>query len=211
VIKRGHFITIEGADGAGKTDQSRKLADSFLKCGKPALVTREPGGTWLAEWLRGRILDRSVEYDPRTEVLMHFAARCDHVNRLIRPTLAAGTHVICDRYWHSTVAYQGFGFGVPLGLIWPLCDLVDLKPDLTIILDVSPEVAEKRRSSRKPACDGYEALPADFQDRVREGFRMLGNGLGEDCEMINADGKKNEVFNAVLDVVEKRLGLRINA
>jgi dTMP kinase len=211
--KRGYFIVIEGPDGIGKSSQARKLGDALLACGKDAFVTREPGGTPTADSIRSMLLDPLNAYDPRTEVLLHFAARADHVHRLIFPAIAAGKWVICDRYWFSTMIYQGIGLGIPLVLMDPLCEMVGLAPDLTIFLDTVDEAELARRcAGRSALSDRYEGMDAAFQSKIVEGYRKIAHLYADDnCVMVDATGSKAEVHDRVVGAVERNLGVRINA
>ena len=148
----GRFITLEGGEGAGKTTQVRLLADSLTALGLPVLRTREPGGSPGAEQLRALLLGGTIDWAAPAEALLHFAARAEHVEKTIRPALAAGTWVVCDRFADSTMAYQGYGQGADRGLIAELTRLIGLEPHLTLVLDVSadgrgvPPGAARRRS-----------------------------------------------------------------
>lgn len=211
--KLGYFIAIEGPDGIGKSSQARRLCDALLECGKDVLLTREPGGTQLSERIRSALLDPTSAYSPQHETLLHFAARADHVNRFIFPSLMAGKWVICDRYWFSTMVYQGIGLGVPLSFMEPLCEMVGLAPDLTIFLDTVDESELARRcASRAIASDRYSAMDAAFQSKIVDGYRQIAH-LYEDehVVLVDARGTKADVQNKILDVVERRLGVRINA
>ena len=149
----GRFITLEGGEGAGKSTQVRLLANALAQLGLPILRTREPGGAPGAEILRTRLRGGSVDWSPQAETLLHFAARAEHVEKTIRPALAAGTWVVCDRFYDSTMAYQGYGQGADRGMIATLADLLRLVPDLTIVLDVSEAVAIARQIARGADAD----------------------------------------------------------
>ena len=138
------FITLEGGEGAGKTTQARLLAEALQASGRAVLRTREPGGAPGAEALRGLLLSGEHDWSPQAEVLLHFAARAEHVARTIRPALQAGRVVVCDRFADSTMAYQGYGQGADRGQIASLADMLGPRPDLTVLLDVSPAVAARR-------------------------------------------------------------------
>ena len=140
---RGKFITFEGGDGAGKTTQIGLLAETLERAGKTPIVTREPGGTALAEEIRDWVLHHSSTVDPETEVLLMFAARSHHTSEIIEPALESGRWVLCDRYADASYAYQGGGRGVPSRVIASLEAIATrgLKPDLTLLLDLAVDAA----------------------------------------------------------------------
>jgi dTMP kinase len=163
------FVTFEGIDGAGKSSHVDWFAERLREHGHRVVVTREPGGTELAEAIRDWVLNRPMSM--RVEALLVFAARQDHLDRLIRPSLAAGTWVVCDRFTDSTVAYQGGGRGMPLEDIAELERWVhpDLQPDRTYLFDLDPETAARRRQAVRTA-DRFESEQAAFFDRVRAAY-----------------------------------------
>ncbi len=163
---RGRFVTFEGIDGAGKSTQIEFVADRLRGRGLTVVVTREPGGTEIGEALRELVLHRSMS--ARTETLLVFAARAQHVEQVIAPALSAGRWVVCDRFTDATYAYQSGGRGVPEAAIEALERWVhpDLQPDLTFLFDVAPDVAAQRLSAARPA-DRFEAERRDFFARVR--------------------------------------------
>jgi dTMP kinase len=165
----GRFVSFEGIDGAGKSSHVEWFAALLRQRGHRVTVTREPGGTELAEAIREWLLHRPMSM--RVEALLAFAARQDHLDRLIRPALAAGTWVVCDRFTDSTVAYQGGGRGMPLADIGALEAWVhaDLQPDRTYLFDVEPRTAEQRRGAVRVA-DRFEAEQRAFFERVRAAY-----------------------------------------
>jgi dTMP kinase len=167
--ERGRFITFEGIDGAGKSTQIRVVADTLRARGIELVITREPGGTPLAESLRTLVLNEPM--DAATETLLLFAARSDHLERVLRPALAAGRWVLCDRFTDATYAYQAGGRGVPAERIATLEQWVhpDLQPDLTLLFDVPPEVAAQRLTQARPA-DRFESEQTGFFDAVRRHY-----------------------------------------
>jgi dTMP kinase len=206
-VPSGHFITLEGGEGAGKTTQARLLADAMVDLGLPVLRTREPGGAPGAEVLRGLLLGGAVDWSVPAETLLHFAARAEHVERTIRPALAAGMWVVCDRFTDSTMAYQGYGQGTDRDTIASLIALLGMVPDVTLVLDVSDAVAIARQIERGVAADRYERLDALFHARVRQGFRDIAGAAPERCVRIAADGSVTEVHAAIMQVLRARLGL----
>jgi dTMP kinase len=167
----GKFITLEGLDGAGKSTHLAGLAEALRRRGITVRTTREPGGTILGEKLRQLLLDRAQRLHPETEALLMFAARREHIEKVIRPALAAGEWVLCDRFTDATFAYQSGGSGVPWARIEALerWAQADLHPDLTVYLDVPPDVGRARRDRIK-APDRFEQEAEGFFERVREAY-----------------------------------------
>ena len=204
-MTRGRFITFEGGEGAGKSTQARMLADALADLGVAVLRTREPGGAPGAEVLRDLLLSGAVAWSAPAEALLHFAARAEHVEQSIRPALAAGIWVVCDRFADSTMAYQGYGQGADRAMIATLTSLIGLVPDVTIVLDVSDAVALGRLKSRGGASDRYERLDAAFHARVNEGFRAIAGAAPERCVVVPADDSEAGVHAAVMRAVWERL------
>jgi dTMP kinase len=203
----GRFITLEGGEGAGKSTQAKLLAAALTQRGLPVLQTREPGGAPGAEVLRGLLLGASVAWSAPAETLLHFAARAEHVERTIRPALDAGMWVVCDRFYDSTMAYQGYGLGASRDMIATLTRLVGVHPDLTIVLDVSEAVAVERQLKRGMDADRYERLDAFFHRRVREGFREIARAAPERCVVVSADGSEQEVHAVILAALSRVLAV----
>jgi dTMP kinase len=203
----GRFITLEGGEAAGKSTQAGLLADALVELGLPVLRTREPGGAPGAELLRDLLLGGSVEWSPPAEALLHFAARAEHIEKTIRPALAAGMWVVSDRYYDSTMAYQGYGQGADRDMIAALTELLGLTPDVTIVLDVADPVATARQLRRAPTADRYERLDALFHARVNQGFRDIANAAPGRCVLIAGDGSEHEVHAAVMRSLRQRLAL----
>jgi dTMP kinase len=203
----GHFITLEGGEGAGKSTQARLLADALVGLGLPVLRTREPGGAPGAELLRDLLLGGSVDWSTPAETLLHFAARAEHVAKTIRPALAAGMWVVCDRFYDSTMAYQGYGQGADRAMVATLVGLLGIVPDVTLVLDVSDAVAIARQMQRGADADRYERLDALFHARVRQGFRDIAAAAPERCALVAADGSVADVHAAIMQVMRSRLGL----
>ncbi len=203
----GRFITLEGGEGAGKSTQARRLAEALSGMGLPVLLTREPGGAPGAEHLRGLLLDGGIAWSGPAEVLLHFAARAEHVERTIRPALAAGIWVVCDRFADSTMVYQGYGQGADRGMIAALTGLLEVVPDVTLVLDVSVPTTLARLAARGAAADRYERLGAGFFATVREGFAAVARDHAGRCVVIDAEPGEDAVAAALLAAVRRRFGM----
>ncbi len=199
------FITFEGGEGAGKSTQLRLLAGTLRARGIDVVTTREPGGAPGAETLRALLLSGQHDWSPQAEMLLHFASRAEHVAKTISPALAAGSWVLCDRFADSTAAYQGFGQGADRGAIATLTGLLGIRPDLTLVLDVSEAVATAREAKRGRAVDRYDRLGPAFHRKVAEGFRHIAAAEPGRCALIDANGDEAQVAAAILGVVEQRL------
>jgi dTMP kinase len=204
-MTRGKFIALEGGEGAGKSTQARLLAEALAQRGIAALVTREPGGTPGAEAIRSLLLDPAgTGWNPRAEALLFAAARSDHVERLIRPALDSGQWVICDRYLDSSRAYQGGAGGLADADILALHRVgsAGLLPDLTILIEVSPERAVERTSRR----DGDEAdriggRDAAYHAAVAATFRALAEAEPARFARIDGDGTREQTHARIMAVL----------
>ena len=199
------FITLDGIDGAGKTTQLNVIRDWFATQQLPVLFTREPGGTPLGEQLRNILLDPSSQVSLHTEALMMFAARRQHLEDVILPALASGTHVVSDRFTDATFAYQGGGRGLAYDKIQQLEQWVqdDLRPNLTFILDVPLEVSVARIEGSRQK-DRFEQEDPAFFTRVREAYLQRAQHAPERYAIINSNREKPEV-KADIEAVLKRL------
>lgn len=200
----GRFITLEGGEGAGKSTQARLLADALAVAGVPVLRTREPGGAPGAERLRALLLDPAEDWSPLAETLLHFAARAEHVEQTIRPALATGMWVVCDRFYDSTLAYQGFGQEADTGKIAALIKMIGLVPDLTLVLDVPEAVAAERLQARGGVADRYERKAASFHARVNAGFREIARAEPDRCVLLDAAGDLDTVHAAIMKALAGR-------
>jgi len=192
----GRFITFEGVEGVGKSTQVARLAETLCAAGREVVVTREPGGTPLAERIRALVLHDLTEPMPdAAELMLMFAARTVHTENLIRPALARGAWVLCDRYTDATYAYQGGGRGVPDEAIAPLARLAQrgLAPDLTILLDTSVAAALGRARARAAAADRIEAETTAFFERVRARYLALAEREPARIRRVEASGTIEEV------------------
>ena len=207
---RGRFIAFEGWEGAGKTTQSRLLADALERLGIAALTTREPGGTPGAEALRGLLLDPELDWGARAEALLFAAARSDHVEKLIEPALAAGQWVICDRFLDSSRAYQGGAGGVDDDDVLALHAIGSggLLPDLTILIDLAPAESAKRAKIRDGnASDRIGAKDEAYHAAVRERFELIATDAANRFVRIDGSGDPGDVnariMQAIVPLVEE--------
>jgi dTMP kinase len=210
VSARGKFITLEGGEGAGKSTQARLLADWLGQKEISVALTREPGGTPSAEDIRNLLVTGEVgRWDSLTETLLHYAARREHMARLILPALDAGQWIICDRFIDSTTAYQGYGQGIDLGVIARLHETVlgAFAPDLTLILDVAPETRRARTAARPGNEDRYERMNEAFHDRVRAGFHAIAAAEPNRCVIIAADRDIGTVSAAIKEAIAGKLAI----
>ena len=208
--RAGKFITIEGGEGAGKSTQAGLLAEALAVSGIPVRVTREPGGSPGGEAIRRLLLEGEGErWDAISEALLLVAARRDHMIRVIAPALAEATWVVSDRFADSTLAYQGYGKGIPLDQLAALhrFALDDFAPDLTLILDLPVEIGLARAAMRSTA-DRFERLDHEFHQRLRRGFREIASSSPTRCVLIDASGDLQMVHSAVLAAVRERLDVR---
>lgn len=203
-LPRGRFITLEGGEGAGKSTQAMLLEAALRADGLAVLRTREPGGCEAADTLRELLLSGRHAWSPWAEVLLHFAARAEHIRQTIRPALEAGRWVICDRFVDSTMVYQGWGLGADRGKIAKLIDMTELSPDLTIILDVSVATTQARLASRGAAADRYERLGSEFFARIRAGFLEVAAAEPDRCRLISAENTQDQVAAEILAAVRAR-------
>lgn len=199
----GRFISFEGIDGAGKSTHIQAVADWFRARGADVQLSREPGGTPLAETLRDIVLKQPM--GSLTEVLLMFAGRRDHVETVIKPALAAGKTLLCDRFTDASFAYQGGGRGLPLAVLDALADWVQegTEPELTLWFDLPAEQAAVRRASAREA-DRIEQLDLDFFERVRAGYAARAAQAPQRIVRIDASGTVEQVGAAVLAVLSQR-------
>ena len=204
---RGRFVTIEGIEGAGKSTQIDTVRALIGRAGHEVVVTREPGGTPLAERIRALVLAPSDEAMPAlAELLLMFAARCVHLEGLVRPALLRGAWVVCDRFTDATLAYQGGGRGLPRAHIEALAQLVhpDLSPDLTLLLDVAPAIG-LARAGRRGAADRFEREHVEFFERVRATYLDLARASPRRFVVIDASLSAAETAAQVRTSVERLL------
>lgn len=205
---KGLFITVEGGEGAGKSTQMQRIANWLSQRGRAVIQTREPGGTRLAETLRSILLDRENDgLSGLAELLLMFASRAQHLEELIRPTLARGDTVLCDRFTDATWAYQGGGRGLPGEQIAALEALVhgDLQPDLTLLLDLPAEEG-LRRAAERGESDRFESESLLFFERVRSSYLERAGSQPKRFAVIDAAPDVDTVWREIETVLAARLG-----
>lgn len=204
----GTFITFEGGEGTGKSTQIARLTDRLRSRGQRVTSTREPGGTPAAEDLRRLLVSGDVSrWSTTAEALLNYAARDAHLNQLIRPALAQGEIVLCDRFMDSTRAYQGYAGGCSLALIDALESEVvgSTRPDLTLIFDLDPQRGLERARARGEGEDRYERKGIAFHRTLRDGFLDILRRNPERCRLVDAAGSVEEVAENVWSIVSERI------
>ena len=207
-MREGRFITFEGGEGAGKSTQVARLTERLQARGLEVVRTREPGGSPGAEDIRGLLVTGAADrWSATAETLLLYAARSDHLEQTIRPALARGVWVVCDRFADSTRAYQGAAGGAAPELVSSLEVQVvgPNAPDLTLVLDLPPEAGMARVASRGEAQTRFEAKGLDFHARLRAGFLQIAAAEPQRCVVIDATASPNEVTAAVWAAVQERL------
>lgn len=205
---RGLFITLEGGEGAGKTTLASHLAEAFRQAGREVVLTREPGGTANAETLRALLVEGdTARWSPMAETLLMFAARVDHVDRLLKPALARGAVVICDRFTDSTRAYQGAAGGVAVDAIEAVrhAALGEFQPDLTFIVDLDPAVGLERTHDRGEGETRFEQQPATFHQKLRQAFLQIAETEPERCVVLDGARPADAVAEAARAALNARL------
>jgi dTMP kinase len=205
-MPRAWFITLEGGEGAGKTTQLAAIKDWLELRGHRVVATREPGGTEVGERIREVLLHRAGGIDAQTEVLLMFAARAEHLARIIRPALAAGQTVLCDRFTDATYAYQGGGGGVPVARIAEIESWVqkDLRPDLTLLLDVPVEIG-LARARKRSAPDRFERQQRAFFERVRSAYLAAAAREPNRICVVDAARSEAQVRETVIALLQERI------
>jgi len=211
------FITFEGGEGAGKSTQIRLLAETLRQAGLSVVLTREPGGSPGAEQIRKLLVEGIPgRWTAETEALLHFAARADHLDKVIRPALAAGGWVLCDRFADSTVAYQGYGHGLDLNWLAELRARIvgETEPGLTVIFDLPVETGLARAAGRVAASaaqaeDRYERMDRAFHQRLRDGYLAIAKAAPDRCRLLPADRPLDDVAAALRQLVARHFGLTL--
>ena len=199
----GLFITFDGPDGSGKSTQVKRLGE-YIKdtYGKNVIFTREPGGVAISEAIRSILMQGGM--CPKAELLLFIAARAEFMNKLVRPNLDLGDVVLCDRFWDSTIAYQGYGRGLCIDQIHEFNEFAtdDMSPQITFILDVDPEVGASRMDSRGGEVTTFDTEEIAFKERVRDGYLEIAESGGR-YRLIDANKSEDEVFETICDELDK--------
>ena len=209
---KGQFITFEGGEGSGKSTQLLNIFNIIKSNNLECIKTREPGGSAAAEELRNLLVNGAVDkWDPVAETLLFYAARVDHVHKLIKPSIDRGAMVLCDRFTDSTVVYQGVGKALSEEYVLSLHQLTlgNFKPDLTIILDIDPTVGLKRALTRSGNETRFESMNFDFHQAVRAGFLSIAQREPERCVVIDASQTPDKVSLAIINALNQRIGLNL--
>lgn len=208
---RGRFITLEGGEGGGKSTQAFRLVERLRRAGIQAEATREPGGAEGAEMIRKLLVEGGTgRWDAETELLLHFAARRDHLRRTVWPTLKRGVWVVSDRFADSTMAYQGYGQGLGREAVETLYRLTvgDFRPDLTLILDL-PVATGLERAKQRGEENRYERMGNDFHQRLRDGFGEIARREPERCVVIDATQPADAVTEAIVAAVKEKFKIKL--
>jgi dTMP kinase len=206
-LMRGRFITFEGIEGAGKTTQILRLRDYLVSQKIDCLLTREPGGTEVAEVIRSVVLDKTLQtMHSDTELLLIFAARAEHLQQKILPALQRGQWVLCDRFTDASYAYQGYGRGISLERMTVLEQWVqgELQPDLTLLFDL-PVAMGLSRAGKRGEADRFESETVDFFTRVRDGYLQRAHRYPERFRVIDASADEENVWRVVRGVYDQWL------
>jgi len=209
-MERGRFITFEGGEGAGKSTQVALIAERLRGMGRKTLTTREPGGAPGAEDIRTLLVNGDIDrWTPISEALLNYAARAEHMDKTIGPALDRGTWVVCDRFYDSTTAYQGYGHGMDLAALDQIKQAVlgDFTPDLTIVLDLPLEMGLERTLTRGSGEDRYERMGRDFHERLRQGFKAIAAREPDRCVVIDATASIENIADSVWQAARQRLQL----
>ena len=206
MCKKGFFITLEGCEGSGKSTQLKKLEEFLKESGKDFIFTREPGGTPIAEQIRGIILDgKNVEMADETEALLYSAARVQHVKEKIIPAKNSGKIVVCDRYIDSSFAYQAYARGLGMDFVKGVnrYAVENCMPDLTFFFDITPEDAFARKGGADKD-DRLEQSGLEFHKKVYDGYKELAKEYPERIAVINANRTPDEIFSEVVQILKER-------
>jgi dTMP kinase len=207
--KKGIFIVFEGPEGSGKTTQIKLLSKYLKKQNYDFVLTREPGGTKVAELVRKIILTTGNTISPLTELLLYESSRAQHVDEIIKPNLEKGKIVVSDRFYDASIAYQGYGRGIDINLVKQLNNIATqgVKPDLTILLDISVEKGLARVLSGRKKVDRLEQETISFHKKIRSGYLKIAKERN-DIVVINVEDKeKNVVHKEILEVLNKKLNI----
>jgi len=204
---RGQFITFEGGEGAGKTTQAQLLCDALEGAGIKTILTREPGGTKNAEAIRALVLDgASDRWSGMTELLLMYAARIDHVEKIIKPALERGIWVISDRFADSSMAYQGYARGLGAERVGKVHNAVmdDFEPDLTVLFDMDPVMAQKRVETRGEELSRFDAESLEFHKRLQKAFIEIADENADRITTLDADAPRQMIHTQILFTITQK-------
>lgn len=213
-MRPGVFISFEGGEGCGKSTQTALLCKAFESADLPFISTREPGGSKGAEKIRQLLVSGDVDsWDADTETVLFYAARMDHMNRMVKPAMAEGKHVICDRFVDSTRVYQGVGKGIAPQFIEMLHHLTlgNVMPELTIICDIDPQIGLKRAHARQDNETRFESMELDFHQRIRNGFLSIAKDEPVRCVVLDASHDIKSLHEEIISLINKRFGFSLKA
>ena len=204
---KGYFVSFEGIDGSGKSTQIQYLAKYLETLGFDVIITREPGGSVGGEQIRKLLLQGEVDrWSPETELLLFTAARRDHLERIILPALKEGKIVICDRFTDSTRMYQGMRGANLRNLVDTLNEkVINFDPDLTILIDINPEISLKRAKSRKTVEERFEDFGVDLQMKMRKGFIDLAKEFGDRIEVVDGQQSLDKLAQDICSLVKAKI------
>ena len=208
-MNKGLFISVEGCDGCGKTTALKGIVSKLEEHGVHPLLTREPGGSKIAEQIRNIILDKNnTEEDIRTEALLYAASRRQHLVEVVLPALREGKLVISDRYLDSSLAYQGYARGIGIDEVMSInaFAIENTFPDLTFFLDLSPEKGLKRMEGRERGADRLDVEKLSFHQKVYEGYMIVNERFKDRIVTINADRTPDEISDEIVSIILKKLG-----
>lgn len=204
----GLFVSFEGIDFSGKSVQARLIEEKLLKEGRNVILIRDPGTTRISERIRDILLDKNhVEMSPWAELLLYEAARAQMVRQIIKPALEKGDIVLCDRFYDSTTAYQGYGRELDLTLVRHANEIAaeGLKPDVTFIIDLAPEIAEERMGKSRQVKDRLESAGNDFYQKVAQGYREIARREPDRVVLVNGDRSIESIHAEIWRVVKNKI------
>lgn len=205
----GYFITFEGVDYSGKSTQAKLLAEALTQAGYPVLLTREPGGSPIGSRIRDLLLDPDAKLDPYAELFLFLADRAHHVHHVLTPALTAGKIVICDRYIDSTLAYQGYGKGLPIDFIQQLNMIAsrNVVPDLTFFLDIYEDEVRRRQQQRNNTVtpDQYDQASANFREQLIRGYWGAVEADPQRFHVLNAEYERQDLHEEIFCITQQKL------
>ena len=206
-VSKGHFISLEGGEGAGKTTQAERIKEALVEAGFDAIITREPGGTFGAEAIRDLVLSGSQDrWSGMTELLLMYAARVDHVEKLIKPALERGTWVLCDRFADSSLVYQGFARGIGAERVAAIhgASLDGFAPEITFLFDIDPILTKSRVRNRGEELSRFDAETLDFHKKIRDGFLQIAKEDPERFITLDAASSRDAITIQIVNALKAK-------